>query len=105
MGKLVMAWPDDLSQVECAGFDRAGLPFLQKAIDNKHVKWGRVGGFGPLSYKTFDYLGFRYRVDGNFEFITRIEKLFRIDEDEDGEEVVVRIQVGQVAQYADWNSF
>jgi hypothetical protein len=74
---------------KCVGFDREILPILLGAMDMGRVRWvPRIGGNGPNSYAAFDYLGFRYKVVGLTAMPVIIEKIARVDVDDDGYEVV-----------------
>lgn len=94
----------DATYIECVGFDRSLLPYLQNAIDNGVVKWGKRLSSQVASdgrYSEFDYLGFRYAVDelheplddspnALWDFVpVRVEKIAKVDEDDDGNTIIV----------------
>lgn len=103
-----MAWPDDLAQVRCEGFDRSLLPYLQNAIDNGRVKYVESRMFAESATTTFDYLGFRYELDEFVEVVDAIKKIAKIDEDEHGNEVIVEtygVATTAPQQYESWGCF
>lgn len=52
-----MAWPRELSNVRCAGFNRAILPAIIAAIDAGEVAWGRCNIFADETVGYFDWKG------------------------------------------------
>jgi hypothetical protein len=90
-----MAWPEKLSGVMCIGFPRELLPTLVEAIDNEHVKWieGSSSMFAEYGHADFDYLGFRYRLHEFVEVVQSIEKIAKIDEDEETAAPVVEVDL------------
>lgn len=81
-----MAWPDDLGMVACVGFHRSLLPYLQNAIDNERIT--------PIDTRIA-------------EVVTFIKKIAKIDEDEEGNEVILEDYevVRKQTEYRDWGGF
>lgn len=101
-----MNWPEDLEAVTAVGFSDALLSTLVEAIENDHVEWVTRIASDKTSdgrYSEFDYLGFRYAVDELYEPIVgfegqradwdyipvRIEKIAKVDVDDDGNTFIV----------------
>lgn len=85
----MMAWPDNLDDVECVGFPPEALPYLITAIEDGRVEWGHTSMFAESGVAEFIYMGFQYRLHEFSELVTRVEKIARIDVDDDGAPVVV----------------
>lgn len=102
-----MAWPDDLGMVACVGFHRSLLPYLQNAIDNERITPIDTRMFAESAVLTFDYLGFRYELEEFAEVVTSIKKIAKIDEDEEGNEVILEDYevVRKQTEYRDWGDF
>jgi hypothetical protein len=85
-----MAFPDNLGDVDCVGFDRLVLPYLVTALADKRVKWLDHKMFASHTVADFEYLGFIYRLEEHFELVTRIKKIGQMQiADDDGNEMAV----------------
>lgn len=103
-------WPENFENVTCVGFVDALLPILMSAVDADHVEWVTQIKSAKASdgrYSEFDYLGFRYALDELYEITgiepgddgmprekhgyvpVRVEKIAKVDVDDDGNTVVV----------------
>lgn len=87
---------------------RVGLrKALRHCLENHRVKWQTM----PVDGGFFDYLGFRYKLhlqeeEGGPPSISVIEKVGRLDADDDGEEVFVDTsnarKRGVMPTWGDW---
>lgn len=91
-------WPDDTLEVECVGFSEGILYNLIVAIDHDRVEVVSNSENGWSREWTFDYLGFRYRLEAEIKEDAsgilhiapyRMTKIAKMGVDDDGEPVVV----------------
>lgn len=103
-----MAWPTNLDTV-VINFPVDLLPYLKSAIENKRVKWveGSQTYFAESFAVEFDYLGFRYLLSEQFEIVTSVTKIAKIDEDEEGNELIVEDYAfaQKCEQYGNWGEY
>jgi hypothetical protein len=70
-----MAWPKNLSNVECVGFPNKFLPAIKTAIDQDMVEWGKASLFAGDCSAPFEWAGCKWELRESYETIYLISLL------------------------------
>ena len=67
-----MAWPTDLTQVHCIGFNSNILPRLKTAVDSGKVAWGEVRLYNQACFAEFTWAGCKWTMHEFNEMISSV---------------------------------